>query len=385
MKKNEFAIFLVYVAMLAIALIVGLTVVKPIIETYGSSMPLNSVLLVILGLVGGVVLNSLLLGLGHLLGAKTGKYRVLKSVVLGFGFKMVDGKKKFGFSGFDGLVEETKVAPEDPKTSSLTGYIFFPVLFLFIEFIVSMILIVNAQTWEKTTPGLAWVHILMVTVITVGGIIFLYDLFPARIDSRTDGFLLVLMSKPINKEAFNNILLAEEAEFLGQPIPNTPIYSEVTEFTAAINLISVYRLLGEGKPEEALPILEPFFAEGSKAAKSTQDHATTLKLATLLEQPRKEKAKALYEELSDEQKRYISTIPNVTALRCYALIASFLEADENEVNYALDKAEKLIKAGDKEFREVEKSLLQMDKEIIQEEHPSWDLNPLPWEEQPAEE
>ena len=385
MKKNEFAIFLVYVAMLAVALIVGLAVVKPIIENYGSSMPLNSVLLVILGLVGGVILNSLLLGLGHLLGAKTGKYRVLKWVVLGFGFKMVNGKKKFGFSGFDGLVEETKIAPEDPKTSSLTGYIFFPVLFLFVEFIISMILIVNAQGWEKTTPSLAWVHILMVTVLTVGGIIFLYDLFPAHIDSRTDGFMLVLMSKPINKEAFNNILLAEEAEFLGQPIPATPIYTEITEFTAAINLISVYRLLGEGKPNEALPILEPFLAEDSKAAKSTKDYAVTLKLATLLEQPRKDKAKELYDELSEEQKRYISAIPNVTALRCYALIASFLEADENEVNYALDKAEKLIKTSDKEYREVEKSLLQMDKEIILEEHPSWDLNPLPWEEKAAEE
>ena len=385
MKKNEFAIFLVYVAMLAVALIVGLVVVKPIIETYGSSMPLNSVLLVILGLVGGVLLNSLLLGFGHLLGAKTGKYRVLKWVVLGFGFKMVNGKKKWGFAGFDGLVEETKIAPEDTKTSSLTGYIFFPVLFLFVEFIVSMILIVNAQNWEKSNPSIAWLHILMVTIITVGGIIFLYDLFPAHIDSRTDGFMLVLLSKPINKEAFNNILLAEEAEFLGQPIPATPVYTEITEFTAALNLITVYRLLGEGKPGEALPILEPFIGEESKAAKSTKDHAVTLKLATLLEQPRRDAAKALYEELTDEQKRYISAIPSITALRCYALIASFIENDENEVNYALDKAEKLIKSSDKEFREVEKSLLQMDKDIIAEEHPSWDLNPLPWEEKPAEE
>ena len=385
MKKNEFAIFLVYVMMLAVALIVGLAVIKPIIENYGTSMPINSVLLVVLGLVAGIALNSLLLGLGHLLGAKTGRYRVLKWTVLGLGFKIVDGKKKFGFSSFDGLVEETKIAPEDAKNSSLTGFVFFPVLFLFVEFIISMILIVNAQTWEKTDPSLAWVHILMVTIITVGGIIFLYDLFPAHIDSRTDGFMLVLLSKPINKEAFNNILLAEEAEFFGQPIPPTPVYGDITEFTATLNLLSVYRLLGEGKPGEALPILEPLLGEESKASKSTKDYALTLKLATLLEQPRKDKAKALYEELTDDNKRYISNIPTIAALRCYALIGSFIEADQGEVNYALDKAEKLIKASDKEFREVEKSLLQMDKEIIAEEHPSWDLNPLPWEEKPAEE
>ena len=385
MKRNDFAIFLVYVGMLAVALVVGLAVIKPLIETYSSSMPLNSVLLVILGLVAGVLLNALLLGLGHLIGAKTGKYRVLKWSVLGFGFKTNEGKKKFGFSAFDGLVEETKIAPEDPKTSSPTGFVFFPVLFLFVEFIVCMILIVNAQTWEKTTPSLAWVHIFVVTILTVGGIVFLYDLFPAHIDSRTDGFMLVLISKPINKEAYNNILLAEEAEFLGQPIPATPVYTEITEFTAAINLISVYRLLGEGKAQEALKILEPILSEESKAAASTKQHALTLKLATLLEQPRKDAARALYEELGDEVKRYISNIPNLTALRCYALIASFIESDSGEVNYAIDKAEKLVKASDKEFREIEKSLLQMDKDIIKEEHPSWDLDLLPWEEKPAEE
>jgi len=385
MKRNEFAIFLVYVGMLAVALIVGLAVIKPIIDTYNSSMPLNSVLLVILGLVAGVLLNAFLLGLGHLLGAKVGKYRILKWSVLGFGYKMVEGKKKYGFSSFDGLVEETKIAPEDPKTSSLTGFVFFPVLFLFLEFILCMIFIVNAQGWEKTTPSLAWVHIFVVTVLTVGGIIFLYDLFPAHIDSRTDGFILVLISKPINREAYNNILLAEEAEFLGQPLPATPVYNEITEFTAAINLVSVYRNLGEGKPQEALKILEPLLGEESKASKATKDHALTLKLATLLEQPRKNEGRALYEELSDEAKRYISNMPNITALRCYALIASFIENDMGEVNYAIDKAEKLVKASDKEFREIEKSLLQMDKDMIKEEHLSWDLDPLPWEEKPAEE
>lgn len=385
MKRNEFAIFLVYVGMLAVALIVGLAVIKPIIDTYNSSMPLNSVLLVILGLVAGVLLNAFLLGLGHLLGAKVGKYRILKWSVLGFGYKMVEGKKKYGFSSFDGLVEETKIAPEDPKTSSLTGFVFFPVLFLFLEFIICMIFIVNAQGWEKTTPSLAWVHIFVVTVLTVGGIIFLYDLFPAHIDSRTDGFILVLISKPINREAYNNILLAEEAEFLGQPLPATPVYTEITEFTAAINFVSVYRNLGEGKPQEALKILEPLLGEESKASKATKDHALTLKLATLLEQPRKNEGRALYEELNDEAKRYISNMPNITALRCYALIASFIENDAGEVNYAIDKAEKLVKASDKDFREIEKSLLQMDKDMIKEEHLSWDLDPLPWEEKPAEE
>ena len=384
MKKNEFAIFLVYAAMLAVALVIGLVVIKPIIDANGSAMPINSIVVVVLGLVTGVILNALLLGVGHLLGARVGKYRVLKLSILGVGFKKVDGKKKFGFSGFDGLVEETKIAPENPKTSSLTGFIFIPVLFLFIEFVVCMILIVNAQGWEEASRGNAWIRVFFITILTVGGIVFLYDLFPAHIDSRTDGFLLVLTTKPINKEAYNNILLAEEAEFLNQPLPATPVYTEITEFTCALNMITIYRLLGEGKGKDAIKIIDPIFEEDAKVAKSTQDFARILKLSILLEQPDKDDAKKMYEELSDETKRYISAIPNITALRCYAMIASFIEDDLGEANYAFDKAEKLIKSSDKEFRETEKSLLQMDKEIIKEYHPSWDLNPLPWEEAPAE-
>ena len=384
MKKNEFAIFLVYAAMLAVALVVGLVVIKPIIDANGSSMPINSIVIVILGLVTGVILNALLLGVGHLLGARVGKYRVLKWAILGLGFKKVDGKKKFGFTSFDGLVEETKIAPENPKTSTLTGFIFLPVLFLFVEFVICMILIVVAQGWEEANRGLAWIRVFFITILTVGGIVFLYDLFPAHIDSRTDGFLLVLTTKPVNKEAYNNILLAEEAEFLNQPLPTTPVYSEITEFTCALNMITVYRLLADGKGKEAIKVLDPVFEEEAKVSKSTQEFARILKLTILLEQTNKEEAKKMYDELSDESKRYISGIPNITALRCYALIAAFIEADAGEANYAFDKAEKLIKASDKEFRETEKSLLQMDKDIIKEEHPSWDLNPLPWEEVAAE-
>ncbi len=383
MKKNDLATFIVYVAMLAVALLVGLLVIKPLMESYGASLPINSILIMILGLVAGVILNALLLELGHVLGAKAGKYKILKSTVLGLGYSSVNGKKKFGVSGFDGLVGETKVCPTDVKTNNLSAYILFPILFLFVEFIISMIVIVTCQNREASDPSIAWLHIFMITILTVGGMIFIYDLFPARIESVTDGYLLLLLSKPANKEAYNNMLLAEACALEGKEIPETPVYTELTDFTANLNLLTVYRHLTDGEPDLALPIIEPALAEGANVSFSTAQMLETLKLCILLERESKDKGKKMYEELSDATKKYIANITSITALRCYLLIASFVEGSESEANYAIDKAEKLIKAAEPSFKEAEKSLLQYDVDLCRSAHPSWDVYKLPWEEETA--
>ncbi len=382
MKKNDFATFIVYVAMFGIALLVGFLVIKPIMETAGN-LPLHPVLVMVFGLLAGIILNALFLELGHALGARTGGYRILKCSILGLGVKLVDGKHKFGFTSFDGLVGETKIAPKDVKTSNLTATIFFPILFLFTEVVGCMIGIVICQ--NQADHSLAWLHVLLVTILTVGGMIFLYDLFPARIESVTDGYLLLLLSKPANKEAYNNLLLAEEAAFLGQPIPETPVYDTITDFTATLNLLTVYRHLSEGKPDEALPILDPIINAERDVSLSTKYQALALKLTVLLEHEDKSKGKALYEELDDAQKKYIADITNLTALRAYFLIATFIEGSESEGNYAIDKAEKNIKSCDPNYKEAEKSLLQLDVDLARAAHPGWDIYRLPWEEAPNSE
>ena len=380
MKKNDFATFIVYIGMFAIALLVGLLVIKPIIENYYSALPLHPAVIIVLGLIGGVILNASMLEGGHLLGAKVGKYRVVKSTILGLSFKKENGKTKVGLSGFDGLVGETKVAPLDVKESSLTAFLFFPILFLFIEFIACMVGIVICQGQEGSNPSIAWLHVLLVTILTVAGMIYLYDLFPANIESRTDGYLFVLLGKPANKEAFNNLLLAEAAAYEKQPIPETPVYTELTDFTVYLNSLTVYRLLTENKVPEALAVLEPIINAERDVSVIVKLQAKALKLATLLEEEKKEKGKALYEELTDEEKKYIASLGSLTALRCYALIAAFIESSESEVNYAIDKAEKSIKTCEPNIKEAEKSLLQLDVDLIREAHPSWDVYKLPWEE-----
>ena len=91
MKRNDFAVFMAYVCMFAVALLVGLLVIRPIMSDYGASFPINFVVLVVLSLIVGIVVNGLLLEGGHLLGAKIGGYEVLSCVVFMIGVKKKDG------------------------------------------------------------------------------------------------------------------------------------------------------------------------------------------------------------------------------------------------------------------------------------------------------
>ena len=381
MKKNEFATFIVYLAMFGIALAVGFAAIKPIITDHMSSLPMHPALIMVLGLIVGVLVNAIALELCHVLGAKLGKYRVLKVTVLGASFTRINGQRKFRLSGFDGLTGETKVVPEDVEKSSLNAYIFFPILFLFLEFIACMVGIVLCQNAEASEPSVAWARIFLITILTVGGMIYFYDLFPAYLESTTDGFLLTLLNKPANKVAFNNLLLAQGAVLEGKPLPETPVYSELTDFTASLNMISVYHHLSEGQADKALEILEPMLSEEAHISVGSVNYARTLKLTILLEAEDRTKGKKFYEELDDQAKKYIADVTNLVALRAYLLIATFIEDSESEANYAIDKAEKAIKACNPDYKDVEKSLLQMDVDLTREVHPSWDVYKLPWEKE----
>jgi hypothetical protein len=56
MKRNDFATYIVYLGMIAIALLVGFLVVRPILSNWSSDYGL---LTVILSVLGGAILNSI--------------------------------------------------------------------------------------------------------------------------------------------------------------------------------------------------------------------------------------------------------------------------------------------------------------------------------------
>lgn len=387
MKRNDFATFLVYVLMFALALCVGLFAIRPIMMDYSAKLPMHFVLLVVLSLLAGILVNGLLLEAGHLLGAKIGGYEILSCVVLMFGVKKKNGKLRFGVYGYDGLTGETKVAPKDEEKSSLGAYAFLPILLYVLEAIILMSLNAFAEGQLKTSPDLAWLQVFSLTVLAVGGMVFLYDIFPFRLDAMNDGYLFLLLSKPGNKVAYNYYLNVEKARFLNLPAPDRRAFDDITDFTAYLNYFAIYDLVAKGDFDGASALLDRVATAEKGVAANSRYEAACFKLSLLLASSKTTVGKAYYAEFTDDQKKFISDLGSVPALRAYLLISACIEDSEAEANYALDKAEKLLAALGKEeetFFQAEKALLQYDKDFVAKLHPSWSLYPLPWEEKKGE-
>ena len=367
LKKNDFATFLAYIAMFAIALLVGLLVISPTIKGSSLSTP-EAVVIVVVSVIVGVIVNSAGLELLHMLGAASGGYQILSVCVLSMTFKKRKSRKEklFTFASFEGLTGETKVNPKDPEKSNPTGMILFPMLGYLLEVIVLLIL---AAVFQSAT----WVPVGSYVILAIGGMIFVYNAIPAHLDSITDGYLLILLSKPVNRVAYNQILLAEHSENKEQALENLPLYNEISDFTATLNSLAAYRKIKEGKPEEALAIFSAIASAQKGVSKSVVQEASCQKLALLLLLEKKGEAKDYYEGMSDADRRYIASLASLPALRCYALISGILEESDSEVSWAFDKVERLEKKVTGVALEGEKILLNSSYSLLKKMHPGWDI------------
>ena len=367
LKKNDFATFLAYIAMFAIALLVGLLVISPTIKGSSLSTP-EAVVIVVVSVIVGVIVNSAGLELLHMLGAASGGYQILSVCVLSMTFKKRKSRKEklFTFASFEGLTGETKVNPKDPEKSNPTGMILFPMLGYLLEVIVLLVL---AAVFQSAT----WVPVGSYVILAIGGMIFVYNAIPAHLDSITDGYLLILLSRPVNRVAYNQILLAEHSENKEQALENLPLYNEISDFTATLNSLAAYRKIKEGKPEEALAIFSAIASAQKGLSKSVVQEASCQKLALLLLLEKKGEAKDYYEGMSDADRRYIASLASLPALRCYALISGILEESDSEVSWAFDKVERLEKKVTGVALEGEKILLNSSYSLLKKMHPGWDI------------
>lgn len=374
MKKSDFAAFIVYIAMFALALLVGLFVIRGAISDWGIQ---NSILVVVLSIMVGVVFNALLLELGHLLGAKAGGYLISMWSVLGLTFKkQKDGKFHFSLSGFEGLTGETKVVPKDIKKSSLSAYIAFPLLGYLLEVIAGVVLMAwaNREHVVNSSNKLGWLYIGSIVAITIGGMIYFYNIFPARVDAVTDGYRMTFLNKAINRQAYNQLLIADDKKRLGLPLGEAPIYDDVTDFTAALNTKAVYEAIDKENYRGAIQIVQKSLDSVEHLSQSTKDEAMAMKLSLVLLTTRREDGETYYQGIDNNQRKYIASFPDIVALRCYILISGIIENSLNETNYGLDKVEKLLKRVDEDHKKTEMNLINLSLTRIRLLHPDWKLD-----------
>lgn len=378
MKRNDAMGWVVYILMLAIAAVVGFTIIRPELSnsTYAAAIGMNSIVFVLIAVLSGLVLTALLVELGHLVGAKIGGYRINKFNVLGFQWKRKNGKMNFSFSfNFDGLTGETSMAPKDVEKSNPRHAVYFPMLFMLLEVIACIVVMVigkvllgGGQTsWE-------WAYIFGLIVLVVLLMIFIYQVFPSALDAKNDGYLLTILNNKTNVIAYNNILLAEEAKLLGETIPETPIYTEVTDFVDSLNRDAVYKALEAADYAKALEINDYTISSKAKVSSKVYNTAISQKISIELLYGDFEKAKEEYISLPIDEKKFIAGMSNAPATRAFILISGLIDRSEIVTKDAFAVIGKVTKAAGPEKKDIEEKLMKEAIKKIKEANPEWDFS-----------
>ena len=377
MKREDLNAIIVYLLMLAVALVFGFTILKEYAP--GSNLGDLFIVYVLGAIISGIVFNSILFELGHVLGAKIGRYEILSVNVLGFCFYKKDGKFKFRFANFEGLTGETKIAPKEgcEKEPNPIPYLLFGTFLFLVEAVIVIVLFVMFNKISNANQASALVRTayFLLTILIIGTMVLVYQVMPLKLDGINDGYRLVLVSNPKNKEAFNELLRVEKAIEEGNTSVEVKTFETITDFTADLNLNKVYLLLNNNKFDEAEPLIDAIIASKDSISRKTYIRTKAQKIYLIIMTRSLEDAAKFYEdEVPLEERREISQDVSMQSIRAYILMSGLLDKSESEVLLALNKVLKAYKHTSKNRQEVEVKLYNNALKRVIEAHPKWNLN-----------
>ncbi len=370
MKKNDTLGYLVYVIMIALAAVIGVVVVRP--DFIKGDFNLHPVVISLFSIIGSALISALFLELGHLIGAKAGKYKVVKWIVFGLGFEVKeDGKKHFVFANFDGLTGETYAIPMDNEKSNPRKMIWLGLLGLFLEIIIAVVFVVVGSVNTKT---LFWMKIVGEISLTIGVMILLYDIFPAALDSKNDGYLMMILNTKTNREAYNFMVTSNYLTSIGKEAPEIKVYDDVTDFTSAVNDVTMYKYLGEKDYPKVIEISEKTIASKKKVSAQVYANAVAQKLSAVILSKPLEEAKEYFIDMSMDDKKKISQLNSIQTVRAYILANGVIEESESETRAGLDNVQGKFRKVPKEYKDIEKKALIDAMEFVKDHHPHWDFS-----------
>lgn len=371
MKTEDITSFIVYVLMLGMALALGLTIVKDAVNVL--QIGGLSFLVIGLAIIVTIVINSIGLELFHALGGKMGGYTVASVNILGFNWYKTSTKTKFRFSfDFDGLTGETILAPKSEKAKP-SAYVWLP-FFAFIIELVGCVILYSMGSLKGASDSMKWVAALAIVVITISSMMALYNFIPLKLDTTTDGYRLTLISKPANVAAYNELMRIENLQREGKEIGDVKYFEEITNFTASINLITVYENLSKGEFDKALKLIDKMCDVPDKISKSTLYRLIAQKLyIKILTLPLPVAEKYYDEEVGDDIRRFISNDLSMESLRAYILIAGLLDKSQGEVQYAMSRKPKAMKRALESRANIEEKLYIDALKMVKEAHKDWEI------------
>ena len=373
MKKEDVIGLIIYLIIIALAVVFGLTVLQAH-NPDSSFQGFGYVVFVAISVVAGVVVNAAMYELAHIIGAKAGKYLILSVNILGFCFYRDQDKFKLRFSSFDGLTGETKIVPKKgfEDKANPTPYLLFGSLFFVVEAVIVMVLFTLFK--DSKTAVLTDVAYGALTVGAIGLVVLFYNIVPLRIDSMTDGYRLTMVSNPKNKAAFNELLRVEYEMQQGNKV-EIKLFDEITNFTADLNLNKVYALLDEKKYEEAEEILDKIIDAKQDIDAKVYIRARAQKIYINLMNKELAAAKEYYDkEVPVSERREISNDVSMASIRAYLLMSGLLDKSRSECVIALNNVYKAFKKTPKNRQKTEVVLFNEALDKVIAAHADWELD-----------
>ena len=374
MKKEDITGLVVYLIIIALAIVFGFTV----LQTHASESSLSGfpyVLYIGGSVLVGAIFNGILFEMAHVLGAKIGKYRILSVNILGFCFYNDDVKTKFRFASYDGLTGETKIVPKEGMVDKANPYpyLFFGSFFFLVEAIAVMVAFTILRNTNDTV--LKDVAYGILTVGAIGLLILLYNIMPLHIDSMTDGYRLTMVSNPKNKAAFNELLRVEYEMSQGNEDVEIKIFDEITNFTADLNLNRVYTLLDKKEYQAAEEILQKIIDAKEEVSGKVFIRARAQKIYIDLITRSLEEAREYYDkEVPVSERREISNDVSMPSIRAYLLMSGLLDKSRSECIIALNNVYSAFKRTPKSRQNTEIVLFNEALDKVVQAHPDWELD-----------
>ena len=378
MKKENIFGLLMYLAIFALAVVYGLTV----LQTHFKYSAMNAVWQYAVYIIGcilaGVLISALLFELGHLIGAKTGGYKVVKFTILYFTIYLENGKHKFGFRRFDGLTGETLIVPnyEKKEKPSPYPYLLYGPIFNLAWFIGTIICFGFFKRTGVAIDGDIAYGFLTVGLISL--VLFIYDIVPFKTDVSTNGFALATLFKSKDIQAYNELLLAKNRP---DQIGEKDSVNEVKKDTPQINtntdegkIMMVYKHIDEKKYDEANIIIDELLAKKDeltpKIFLEAKEQQIYIKILTT---PYEEMAE-YYDGIPLSIKREISSDRSLSGIRTYILMAGLFDKSRSECALVLSHVAKAYKNTLPSRKHAELVLFNDALEKVCNAHPKWELD-----------
>lgn len=369
MKKESAISFVTLIVVLAVAVVMGLFVVRDAFDRL-YTLSLSPIIFTLIGLIIGFIFNIVLIELAHATGAKLGKCKVVSLCFYFIAFVKTKAGFKVKIDDFDGLTGETKIIAKD-KNSRLNAFVWMPLVFYAIELAVCIILYTMAND-AKSDSAIKWVGLIGLLWIILSSILIVYDFLPFRMDTMTDGYRLILLSNKKNAEPLLSYMSYQGKKAYGEDCEFDVEFTEITDFTADLNFLSAERALLKGDYEKVNKIIKILETNKESLNEQSKYHLSAVKLFMMFNNENNDDVKEYYEkEIDDKTRKFLSNDVDISSLRTYALIAGLIDQSEFEVQYACSKKEKSVKRCPKEDWEAEGKLFDQVIERIKEAHPKW--------------